>query len=192
MRRARRWRRSFTTAPVAIALLGVALLLVATTVSWRAFVRPADVATWTSERYDAIVMFGGAGERFERAVELAEAGVAPTLVISDPRDDTSPTTTPYMVFCAGDHPFEAICFDPDPETTRGESRFVARLAAERGWTSVAVVTTVDQATRARMLLHRCYAGDIDVVAVATDQSRALRLVYEWGATARAVLQRRGC
>lgn len=175
---------------IAIAVVG---LLVVATVTWRTFVAPSVVTGWANGRYDAIVMYGGSGPRFERARELAEAGVAPTLVISDPRySGPDQKVTPYMAFCEGQHLYEAICFDPRPQTTRGESRFFADLAAERGWHRLAVVTTYDQASRARMLLRRCFGGEITMVAVPTDQNRVSRIIYEWGAMGRALVMRRSC
>lgn len=175
---------------IAVTVVGLVLFGV---VTWRMFVSPPAVSGWAPGHYDAIVMYGGAGPRFERARQLAEAGAAPTLVISDPRySGPDQEVTPYMAFCAGEHHFEAICFDPRPQTTRGESRFFAELAATRGWDRLAVVTTYDQASRARMLLGRCFDGEITVVVVPTDQNRVLRVVYEWGATARALILRRDC
>ncbi|MDH4147356.1 MAG: YdcF family protein [Acidimicrobiia bacterium] len=140
---------------------------------------------------DAVVMYGGPGARFDAAVALVDAGVADVLVVADPKRSDQPFSA-FEVFCAGTHDYEALCFDPDPRTTRGESRFVAELAEGRGWTSVVIVTDVQQTMRARTLLARCWSGRIDTVTVASDQPTAWRVFYEWGAWLRAAISRRGC
>ncbi len=138
-------------------------------------------------------MFGGAGPRFPQAIELMNAGVAPTVVVSDPNDPApGATATAFGTFCAGRHPYEAICFDPQPRTTRGESRFVAELAARRRWDHLIVVTTRDQARRAQMLLERCWQGELDVVVVDSDLPLVGRVLYEWAAMSRALIVRRSC
>ncbi len=185
----------------ALALLAGAgaLVLAATAVavlSWRWFVRPTVDGP---VRADAIVMFGGAGDRFERVVALADAGYADVVVLSDPYSEEHGDSR-FEWFCRNDdtrpeypsRDYEAICFDPEPQTTRGEARFVADLARERGWERVDLVTSVDQATRARMLLGRCWDGDVATVVVPSGQARPLRIAYEWGAMARAIVQRRDC
>jgi uncharacterized SAM-binding protein YcdF (DUF218 family) len=147
---------------------------------------------------DAIVMFGGAGPRFHMAVELAEQGYADVVVLSDPDEADEPFTA-FGWFCRNTpregyepHDYEAICFDPPTHTTRGESRFVAALARQRGWRSVILVTTTEQAKRARLLLGRCWDGQVHTVTVPTDLFRPARILYEWGALARATFERRGC
>ena len=57
-----------------------------------------------------------------------------------------------------------ICFAPDPGTTRGEAETLGRLAKQFRWTSVVLVATSFQDTRARMLVRRCFAGSTYVVA----------------------------
>jgi hypothetical protein len=188
------WRRRLVAIGVALVVIGALVAVV----SWRWFVHPRTDGPVAA---DAIVMFGGSGDRFERAVELADAGWADVLVISDPIDDGDRYSA-HGWFCRNDgrspdHPvqdrdYEAICFDPETHTTRGEARYVARLAEERGWRRIVLVTTTEQATRARILLSRCWEGDIAAVTVATEQFRPARIVYEWGAMLRATVQRRGC
>jgi uncharacterized SAM-binding protein YcdF (DUF218 family) len=175
-----------------VAVAAVSVVVVAV-VSWVRFVDPPGTQHWASGRADAVVMFGGAGPRFEAAVSLVEAGVADTLVVSDPNDPPAAAgRTDFEAFCAGEHPYEAICFDPEPRTTRGESRFLARLAADRHWRHVVLVTTADQASRARMLVDRCWDGSVELVVVDSGANRLARVLYEWGATTRALLFRRSC
>jgi uncharacterized SAM-binding protein YcdF (DUF218 family) len=160
--------------------------------SWRLFARPAG-KTNHPEPADAIVMYGGSGPRFARARAMAEAGLAPVLVISDPVDpDPNQPWTAYKSFCMGDHPYESICFNPEPRTTQGESRYFAQLAQERGWSKVIIVSDTQQATRARMLLGRCWEGGTQIVTVRPSLNRLFRVGYEWAALSRAVVLRRDC
>ena len=69
---------------------------------------------------------------------------------------------------------------------------MADLARERGWERILVVTDTAQATRAKMLLERCWEGDVDVVTVNASNSSLFRVVYESAAWARAQITRRAC
>jgi uncharacterized SAM-binding protein YcdF (DUF218 family) len=189
-------RRRWVAVSLTVATVLAVALAAAAVLSWRWFVRPSvDGAA----RADAIVMFGGSGDRFDRAVDLADEGYADTIVISDPYNEER-RASPYGWFCRNDgsrpgypvHDYEAICFEPEPQTTRGEARYLADLAAERGWERVVLVTTVDQATRARMLVERCWDGQVATAVVPSGENRLARVLYEWGAMARATLLRRGC
>jgi uncharacterized SAM-binding protein YcdF (DUF218 family) len=179
------------------ALVALAMAVVATGVlagvARRRFVDPPWVHRAAPAPADAVAMFGGGGPRFPMAVGLVEDGVAGTLMVSDPNDPAAGAgRTMFEVFCDGAHPYEALCFDPAPRTTRGEARAVAAMARERGWQRVVLVTTTEQAARARMLLRRCWDGDIDVVVVADDRGTAFAVLYETAATLRALGLRRGC
>jgi uncharacterized SAM-binding protein YcdF (DUF218 family) len=166
----------------------VTAVLVFLTARW--FIWPGSVTSRPLQA-DAVVMFGGAGPRYAKAVHLAEAGRAPWLVLSDPRD-SGQVWTAYGAFCQQAHRFQTVCFDPAPQTTRGEARFVADLANRQNWSRVVLVTTTEQATRAKRLLERCWKGNVDVVGVSSGPSRPLRVAYEWAATVRATVFRPGC
>ncbi|MDY7106301.1 MAG: YdcF family protein [Actinomycetota bacterium] len=119
---------------------------------------PTDVVV----RTDAVTVFGGAGgERLETAVELMEQNVATVLVLPH---GTHPAWPLANALCDGDPGYEVVCPDPDPDTTRGEARLVGGLAAERGWTRVAVVSSTYHLTRSSSLLRRCTDAEIDLVA----------------------------
>lgn len=181
----------FTRRQIVLAIVAVGALVFGLA-TFRLFLRPAG-KTDDPHRADAIIMYGGSGPRFARARALAEAGVAPVLVISDPLDpDPNQIWTAYKAFCMGDHPYEAICFNPEPRTTQGESRYFAELAAQRNWRSVIIVSDTEQATRARMMLGRCWEGETQIVTVRPTLSRLYRLAYEWAALAKALTIRRGC
>lgn len=167
-------------AVAALALLGLAWF------TWTWIVSPT---TEVPESADAIVVLGGGGPRTERGVELAAAGVADTVVFSAPFAHAAGW---YSVgYCNGE-PFpvegvELVCFDPAPPTTRGEARSGADLATERGWDHLVVVGSTDQLSRARMLFDRCWDGTLSMDGVTHDQSLPRRIVYEWGALAKALV-----
>lgn len=176
-------RRSRLRPAIALGAFAALLLVTGELFWWPSTDTPEDV--------DAIIMLGGGGDRLGRALELIEDDVAPTLVVSSPLRPALPYQ-PLGRFCEDPHDFEVICFDPQPETTRGESQFIAMLARSRGWDDVAVVVSTDQVTRARLLFDRCWSGNVQMVATSHDQPAVWRAIYEWGALSRALLVRRSC
>jgi uncharacterized SAM-binding protein YcdF (DUF218 family) len=112
---------------------------------------------------DAIVVLAGDERRLDTALELVDRGVSRTLVISDPRD---PDFEEAVALCTGTDErrrrLDVVCFRADPYSTRGEARAVARLARERGWRRVAVVTSTYHVFRSRLLLERCLDVDVAV------------------------------
>jgi len=119
------------------------------------------------------------------------AGVAPTLVISDGHDPNWPAANRL---CAEGSPgFQVVCFTPDPYSTRGEARGFARLARERGWRSVVVVTSTFHVTRARMLFRRCFRGRVEGVGAHASLGRLkLNVVTEVGKLLVQVTVERAC
>ncbi|GAB3712757.1 hypothetical protein [Mariniluteicoccus flavus] len=82
-----------------------------------------------------------------------------------------------------------ICVHPDPETTQGESRNLGRLAAERGWRSATVVTHTSHISRTRLLMGRCFSGEIRMTAVDTENGKRAWTyagLYEVGAFVKAL------
>jgi uncharacterized SAM-binding protein YcdF (DUF218 family) len=177
----RRWPR---------VLLGawIAFIVVAST-SVALFVRPVVDKPTPS---DAIVLFAGGGNRIGLARKLAAENLAPITVVSNPARDhhydegfrdcrpNAPWPTPLS------------CFVPDPVNTRGEARYIAKLANEHGWKSLILVVSDDQALRARLLLERCFSGRVEVVTTPPSDPIIERVAYEWGALARALVLRRDC
>ena len=145
---------------------------------WPATNRPAAA--------DAIVVLGGAGQRVQEGLALAWAGYAPVLVLS--------TTTPVRPQCVPPIPgVEIICFHADPNSTRGEARYLAAMASARHWRRTIVVTTIPQDTRARLRIGRCYHGGLLVVPAHLSLGRRVAAtVYEWGALAKALVLQPGC
>lgn len=141
---------------------------------------------------DAVVMLAGGGRRLERVVDLVNVGVTDTVVLASA---WTPPVWSARPCNSGPSPFpdgtRILCFQPDPSTTRGEARFVADLADREGWDRVVVVASTDQVTRARMLFERCWDGQLAFVDVDHSQPFPVRVVYEWAAMAKAVVNS-GC
>jgi hypothetical protein len=138
-------------------------------------------------RVSAIVMLAGSGDRMPVALRLAREHKAPVLVVSQGNQGYGgpcPPRPPRM---------KLICFDPDPADTRGEAEFVGRLARQYHWTSVVVVVTRPQATRARVLMERCLSGPVYVATAALPPSSwPYQVAYGWGALAKALVVHRAC
>jgi len=122
---------------------------------------------------DAIVSLDGdRPRRLKRAVELAAAGVAPTLVVVR-AEEVAPE-----LLAAETLPFEVCSVTPEPSTTRGEARAVARLASERDWRRIAVVTSTYHVPRARLIFRRSVAGELFFVSAGC-RKRRLPLDLGW-------------
>ncbi len=148
--------------------------------------------TSTPHHVDALLVLGPADGRIDQAVELAAEGHVGTVVVSLPEPaSASPRTA---AFCAQTHPHPVRCFAPEPSTTQGEARALAALAAEPGWTSVAVLTHRSHLSRAGVLLRRCFSGEVVLVASGeryTPLYWVFRFLYETGAWVKVGLSR-GC
>ncbi|MGA2521942.1 MAG: YdcF family protein [Acidimicrobiales bacterium] len=163
----------------------VVLVVLVVAVSARLFVwSPIDKPA----RADAVVALGGdpGQHRAKKALSLAEAGYAPTAVVS--LGGYPPAPCPHAR-----RPVRIVCFRADPLDTRGEAEFVGRLAARRGWNRLIVVPERSQATRARLLFERCTSARLLMVPVSDPPSHLLfDVAYEWGALAKALIVHRSC
>jgi hypothetical protein len=141
-------------------------------------------------RADAILVLGGPDHsRYDFGRALVADGWAPTMVISNPDGPHDRWLTRY---CAVPKPgFTLICFSPDPATTKGEGRELRRLAAENGWRTVIVVTLLPHISRSRLILQRCFDGELVMAAIPTRLSApewAFHYVYQSAGYVRAVVQ----
>lgn len=173
--RRRRWRRRL--------LLTAALALVVLVAA------SARLIVWPSvsgpKQADAIVVLAGAGPRVATAFRLAREGYARTVIISLGTRPTIPCPRLSGVAVA--------CFVPSPVDTRGEAEHVARLAARHHWHRLLVVPGRFQATRAGILLHRCFSGTVYLApASAVGADAPYLFVYQWGALLKAVFVVRSC
>ena len=152
-------------------VLGSAVLLV---VAWLAVCHAAldDPRVDRPRASDAVLVLGPPDPtRMEKAVELVtEHHIADTLVISapNPLPGESPRLTAYASarkFCGPYEGVEVICFAPDPATTQGEAMELRELARQRSWHTVTAVTFEQHVPRARMILRRCFHGELRMSAV---------------------------
>jgi hypothetical protein len=133
-----------------------------------------------------VVLSGGREDRLKEGLRLVGAGVADTLVISDGR---APGWDEANALCGS----RAVCFRPDPYSTQGEARWIADEAARRGWDSVVVVTSTYHVRRARMIVERCYRGELAVVGADPPlENRLIGVAWEWPKTAYYLGWNRAC
>lgn len=145
---------------------------------------------------DAIVMLAGKGDRYSEALKLARQHRAAYLLISLGSAPPAPGTHGAQVRTRCALPVRGvteICFAPDPATTQGEAEYVGRLAAERHWRSLALVTITPQDSRARLRFGRCFSGPVYVMTGSLHAyGWPAEIAYEWAATLKAVLLQRSC
>jgi len=175
-RLSRRWRVVLTTA---LALCLAFVVATGKLLVWPAQGMPGHVS--------AIVMLAGPGDRMPVALDLANSHRAPVLVVSQGYNGYSGPCPPRPSGVT------LICFDPDPPTTRGEAEYLGQLARQQPWTSVVGVASRPQATRARLLVERCFAGQVYIATgpIALG-SWPYQLAYGWGALVKALTWYRAC
>jgi uncharacterized SAM-binding protein YcdF (DUF218 family) len=112
------------------------------------------------EPADAIVVLGppDSDGRTDYAIELAERHYAPVVAISV----ESNLQQALKGACNGRAPsgITAMCFQASPETTQGEARQIKAYAAEYGWKRIIVVTSSYHVSRARLIVQRCFKGQV--------------------------------
>ena len=110
---------------------------------------------------DAVVVLGGAGsERARLGIELAERYDA-ILVLSS-------SAAVYGERLGRTCSADALCLEPEPETTRGEAQEIARLADQEGWQHITVATAAFHTSRARFLFRQCLGDRVSVVGALRD------------------------
>jgi uncharacterized SAM-binding protein YcdF (DUF218 family) len=145
---------------------------------------PTDPPT----RVDAVVALGGdpGQRRAHEALALVGAGFAPVAVISL-------GGTPAVACPRHAATVHVICFRANPLDTRGEAEYVSRLARERHWDQLIIVSERSQSTRARLLFKRCTAAQLHMVPVSDPVSHLpYDIAYEWGALVKALVLERSC
>lgn len=134
-----------------------------------------------------VVLSGGRGHRLAEGRKLIAEGVSDTLVISDGLD---PGWVEAARLCETER---AICFTPDPYSTQGEARWIAQEAKQRGWDSVVVVTSTYHVRRTRMIVERCFDGDLAVVGAHPPLgNQVIGVAWEWPKSAYYLALNRGC
>jgi hypothetical protein len=169
-----------------IAAVLASLVVLFCTATLRLFVWPAS---GMPQRVDVVVMLNGSGNRLNTALDLAWDHRTSTILISRGskywgHSDVCAPAIPHV---------KVICFDPSPETTRGEAEFAGRMAKRYHWQSMALVATAPQDTRARLRFGRCFGGEIYVVNSPFPASEwPYEIAYEWAATIKALIFQRSC
>ncbi|ADG76703.1 hypothetical protein TPAU25S_03583 [Tsukamurella paurometabola] len=144
------------------------------------------------ERVDAVVVLGGEHDgREQYGLQLAKEGYAPTLVLSNPYEPDDHVMAPLCDRRVDG--IEVLCEVPDPSTTRGEALFTERLARERGWKKVIVVSWRYHLPRSRYIFGNCFAGETVMRAVPREYAFGpadweLIYLYQSFAMAKAMVQ----
>ncbi len=150
-------------------------------------------ATDQPRHVGAILSLNGTDEaaRASKAIALAEEGYSSLLLFSQ---GNSPTPCPTVPRVNASAPrVQVVCFIAVPGRTVGEVRFAADYARSHGLHSIMVVPSRAQATRAHVLLERCFSGQILIVPAPFQLLHfPFEVIYEWGALAKALLVDRRC
>jgi uncharacterized SAM-binding protein YcdF (DUF218 family) len=127
---------------------------------------------------DAVVVLGGEHDGREAyGVSLAQHGIASTVVLSNPYTATDPLMRRMCLH--GNGAIEVICLRPEPSTTFGEAILTRRLAKERNWKKILVVTWRYHLPRAGLVFRQCLSG-IDVASTVKAVPRQYVLpVWYW-------------
>jgi uncharacterized SAM-binding protein YcdF (DUF218 family) len=185
------WRRRWLTAAQATILVVVVLAI---DVAVSGFLVFANARTDDLRQADAIIVLGGEHDgREDYGLSLAREGWAPTVVISNPYDDWDPV---MKRVCRPAADVEVICARPDPLTTRGEAVLMQRLALERNWSRIIVVSWRYHLPRARLVFEQCFSdrpGSTVMVSVPRRYRYSLFrwefvFAYQWAGLAKALAQ----
>jgi uncharacterized SAM-binding protein YcdF (DUF218 family) len=171
-----------------LAVIAVGVSAIAGVGGYALFTRPQGDEL---SKADAIIVLGGDPDgRVDYGLELARQGYADTVVLSDGYKGAYEA---YPRACASRPAgIEVICFLPDPWTTRGEAMFTGRLARERGWNHVIVVSWNFHMVRARFIFEKCFDGQVTMRPVPRtyDYSPtfwAYTYAYQYAALVKAIL-----
>lgn len=151
------------------------------------------------DRVDAIVVVAGSNDdRYVYARSLAEEGVADRILVSRPPESTGPYATAIDSYCAttpitarDGRSIDVECFAPDVDTTEGETTAATRIARERNYQSLLVVTYWGHVSRVRMYFEQCFSGPVLVTDTPrpTSISRRYALQHEIGGYVKAFFKR---
>src|SRR5438105_3217576 len=109
-------------------------------------------------RADAVLVLVGSKTRLPVGLRLVRQGYAPLLVVL-----TGGRTKLERRVCSGRLTVRVVCFIAVPSSTRGEAEFIGRLAQRRGLRRIDVVTSQFHVFRARIVIERCYHGELRMV-----------------------------
>jgi uncharacterized SAM-binding protein YcdF (DUF218 family) len=173
----RGWRRAGAVVAV--------LVLLWVGISAKLFIWPARDPV-AGAHADAVVVLNFSGPRWQVAEALARERAAPVMLVSVASVEWN---CPRVSFPG----VRLQCFRPNPFSTMGEARYAAQQARQHDWHSLILVTSLPQATRARVRVERCFSGSVQVVVARPPlPTFAYDVVYEWGALAKALIWQRSC
>ncbi|GAA1479670.1 YdcF family protein [Gordonia sinesedis] len=191
-----RRRRLVRRILIGLSLTVVLAVLASVPVGYQLFVREHQDPL---RKADAIVVLGGEHDgREDYGLQLAREGWASTVLISDPyasrESRWGPASAALMqrVCSSGTARIEVICFPPDPSTTRGEAMFVQRLAEQRRWSTVIVISWRYHLVRARYIFGQCFDGGVVMRSVPRSYERSpaawlTQFAYQYGGLAKAAV-----
>jgi uncharacterized SAM-binding protein YcdF (DUF218 family) len=153
-------------------------------VAWSAFRHPRVAPLGETDAYYTLASAAGVQAVIDRADWLPED--KPLLVSATPALRELPA---YVEACA-DPTGQVVCVDPAPSTTQGEARNLGRIAREQGWRSATVISHRSHTTRARILVERCFEGEVRMSPRDAERGKRVwlrALAYESGATVKTLL-----
>ena len=149
------------------------------------------------ERVDAIVVVAGADDdRYVYARSLAEEGVADHILVSQPPSGTGRYAAAIDSYCTSTpviardgRRIDVECFAPDVDTTEGETTAATRIAHEREYSSLLVVTYWGHVSRVRMYFEQCFDGPVYVTDTPRPLSKSRKdaLLHETGGHLKAFI-----
>ena len=179
-----------------VAFLATGSIIAAGLIAGRAVLFPQ---VNSPDHVDAIVVVAGAADdRYVYARHLAETGVADRILVSQPSpggdDSYSTAIEAYCenspVIARDGRRIQVECFQPDVSTTEGETTAATRIARERGYESLLVVTYWGHVSRVRIYFEQCFDGPVYVIDTPrpTQISRKYALLHETGGYFKAFLK----
>jgi hypothetical protein len=144
------WRRLTPAARIALST-ALALILIFAAMTAGLLMRPAQ---GMPAQVSAIVMLAGPGARLPVALQLAQKRRASVLIVSQGTTGMAPRVRPGHRGCSSS---VSTRIRQPPAARRNTS---GRLAKKYHWIPVVVVTSRPQATRARLLVERCFGGAV--------------------------------
>lgn len=175
------------------ALVGTLILVGLLVTAGVGAMRVARPSTVEVEHADAVVVHASGEARLDAGLELVRSGVAPVLVLSDAGEGYGRGGGFLESFCGREEPFEVLCPVPEPKSTIGEARAFGKLAEQRGWERVAVVTSRGHLARARLAVDQCTDAEVLPVAADPEASVSVRKIRdEWLRAAGTATLLRAC
>jgi hypothetical protein len=138
---------------------------------------------------DAVIALAGSDETLPEAQTLVGGGIAPVLVVSAQRNGRDAERAAVCRKKAED----VVCVYGGPITTSGEVQAISRLAEQRGWDTLILVSADYERFRLQRAFQRC--GDFRIATHGVDEpwwSTAIGIPLEWVKLAVSETVRRNC